>query len=201
MSKISLTPSKEKRNKILKALRKKDPNWKMNMLIVSIIEVLALIMLAFTAYHAITERLGLATISSMVLNVMLIIFALLLSLSIRKRTQYECAFPFSTMDEGKLIIEDDAVVYQFIDLGTKYYYPDMTKDNNYDDHCEYRINKNDIKEIKIDENNTCTIRGNGIVSMNNKTIERKVTIISFVLAFEQEGAVELIKEWSETLEQ
>ena len=77
----------------------------------------------------------------------------------------------------------------------------MTKDNNYDDHCEYRINKNDIKEIKIDENNTCTIRGNGIVSMNNKTIERKVTIISFVLAFEQEGAVELIKEWSETLEQ
>ncbi len=64
----------------------------------------------------------------------------------------------------------------------------------------YIINKKDVRSIEIQED-ICKIKGNGVVQMpewaeEDASVKRTNKEFSFIMAFEQKNAKQLIEAWS-----
>lgn len=197
-----LTPDLSERKRILKNICQNHLQWKARTALVIVLSVLTIGVLMGTVYLIAMHP---------TLDVILafggsgIIFAFIpyaIAQSVKNTAKYKCAFPYTSYANATLLLNEDALEYVFWRVGPREPAAYSSKRAVYrdEDKFVYRISKNDITSITI-EDDICRIKGNGTIHIPDWTdeidefVKRKNTEFSFIMAFEQKNAKDIIEEW------
>ena len=124
------------------------------------------------------------------------------SLSVKNKAKYLCAFPFSSYANGTLVLHDQVLSYRFWRVGPNEPAAYSSKRAVYhdEDQFEFIISKSDIHSFEI-KDDICRIEGNGKFNMPEWALEddavnsKIAKDFSFLLAFKEKDAAQRIKEW------
>ena len=125
-----------------------------------------------------------------------------ISLSVKNKSKYQCAFPFSSYANGTLIIEEQTLSYEFWRVGSNEpaAYSSKRAVYNDEDKFVYVIAKSDIRSLEI-KDDICRIQGDGQFIMPKWAVEdtavnsKIAQDFSFILAFTEKVAEKSIKKW------
>lgn len=197
-----LTPDLSERKRILKDICQNHPQWKVRAALTIVLSVLTIGVLMGTVYliamHPTPDVI-------MAFGGSGIIFAFIpyaIAQSVKNTAKYKCGFPYSSYVNGSLLLTEDGLEYVFWRAGPREPAAYSSKRAVYrdEDKFVYRIGKNDISSITI-EDDICRIKGNGTIHIPDWTgeidefVKRKNTEFSFIMAFEQKNAKDIIEEW------
>lgn len=198
----TFTPNLSERKRILKEISRNHSQWKARSVFAVILLIIAIGLLGGTAYLLIEHPTSMEGV--MVFIGAAICFACVpftFALSVKNTAKYKCALPYSSYANGSLILSDDTLEYIFWRVGPREPAAYSSKRAVYrdEDKFVYKINKKDINFIDIKED-ICRIKGNGIIQMpewaeEDATVKRNNKEFSFIMAFEQENAINTIEEW------
>lgn len=199
-----LTPDLSERKRILKNICQNHPQWKVRTTLAIVLSVLAIGPLMGAVYIIVMYNVvELEAITAVVGSG--IIFAFIpyaIAQSVKNTAKYKCAFPYTSYANASLLLNEDALEYVFWRVGPHEPAAYSSKRAVYrdEDKFVYRISKNDITSITI-EDDICRIKGNGTIHIPDWTdeidefVKRKNTEFSFIMAFEQKNAKGIIEEW------
>lgn len=199
---VTFTPNLSERKRILMNVCKSNPQWKIRVLAIVFLLVISVGILAFTVYLLLSHRTtAFGVFIFLCVGICLSCVPFFISISIKNSSKYKCAFPYSSYANGMLILSDERLQYVFWRVGPHEPAAYSSKRAVYKDEDKfiYSIRKSDIKKISI-ENDTCQITGFGTIQMpewagEDLFITKENKKFSFVMAFEEENADEIIYEW------
>lgn len=208
MKKI-LTPSLKKRKELLKVIAKTDSSWRLRMFLTACLFILAvLILLAFIILLFVHPTNMMGIFIFILAGVMMACVPFFIALSIRNTAKYKCAFPYSSYANGTLILDENTLQYIFWQVGPTEpaAYSSSHAVYNDKDKFIYRIDKNNIEELTINDIGICRIVGKGQlvlpedVKLPKSEINEVSKDFSFALAFDEKDAKESIIEWKGKLD-
>lgn len=191
------------RKRILRKICKTHNQWKIRMVIFTILNIVTLGICVFTVYllcNFTVEVEGALLIIGV--GVIFACVPFFISLSVKNRAKFKCALPYSSYANGTLVLKDKTLTYIFWRVGPNEPAAYNSKRAVYNDEDKfiYTILKSDIKSLVI-KDDVCLIKGNGEFKMPEWADEDFsvnsdiVKNFSFILAFTEKNAVEKIKEW------
>lgn len=183
-------------------MSKNHPQWKGRIAIAGILVIFAIGIMGGVAYLLFrhptsTEGVFIFLAAGICMAVVPYAF----SLSVKNTAKYKYALPYSSYANGSLLLLDDALEYIFWRVGPQEPAAYSSKRAVYmdEDKFVYIIKKAAIKSISI-RDDICRIEGNGVVQFpewaeEDSTVKRSFDEFSFVMAFEQKNADQIIHEW------
>lgn len=197
------TQDLSERKRILRKICKTHNQWKLRMTIFIILNVVTLGICVFIAYLLFNFTLEVE--GALLIIGVGVIFACVpffISLSVKNKAKFKCALPYSSYENGTLVLKDKTLTYIFWRVGPNEpaAYSSKRAVYNDEDKFVYTILKSDIKSLVI-KDDVCLIKGNGKFKMPEWAVEDFsvnsdiVKNFSFILAFTKKNVAEKIKEW------
>lgn len=198
----TLNPDLSRRKSILKTISHSHPQWKGRIALAGILILLAIGIISYTIILLInhhTTTFGIFIF--LCVGVCLACVPFFIALSVKNTAKYKCALPYSSYANGSLLLCEDTLEYVFWRVGPREPAAYSSKRAVYKDEDKfvYRITKTDIISVDF-KGDICRINGNGFVQMpewaeEDATVKRNNKEFSFIMAFEQKNAKEIIAEW------
>lgn len=128
--------------------------------------------------------------------------------SVKNTANYECGFPYSSYANGTLLLNEQSLEYIFwrVEPHEPAAYSSKRAVYRDEDKFIYKIDKQAISKLSINELGICSIKGQGLLEkpewacVDYKKYSDKIEScknFSFILSFEEAEASEKIKRWSE----
>lgn len=200
---MKLTADLSERKRILKNVCRAHKQWKPRMILFAFLVIATIGIGGFFLYLVLHYSLtGENAFLFAGTGVCFACVPLLISLSVKNKAKYQCAFPFSSYANGTLIIEEQTLSYEFWRVGPNEpaAYSSKRAVYNDEDKFVYIIAKSDICSFEI-KDDICRIEGNGKFKMPEWALEddavnsKIAKDFSFLLAFKEKDAAQRIKEW------
>lgn len=198
----TFTPALSDRKRILKKICRNHAQWKGRIAFAVILIVISIGIMGYIAYlltNHHTSTFGIFIF--LCVGICLACVPFFISLSVKNTAKYKCALPYSSYANGSLLLKNDTLEYIFWRVGPSEPATYSSKRAVYKDEDKfvYLIKKTDINSIEI-RDDVCKIIGNGIVQMpewaeEDTTVKRINKEFSFIMAFEQNNAAQIITEW------
>ncbi len=197
------TADLSERKRILKIVCNAHKQWKLRMILFAFLVITTIGIGGFFAYLVLHFSLtGEDAFLFSATGICLACVPFFVSLSIKNKAKFLCAFPFSSYANGTLILENQTLSYEFWRVGPNEpaAYSSKRAVYNDEDKFVYIIAKSDICSFEI-KDDICRIQGNGKFIMPEWAVEDSAVNVkiaqdfSFILAFEQKGAEQRLKEW------
>ena len=205
---ITLKPDLSERKRILKNICRTHKQWKIRMVIFTI-----LVVITFGICGAVTYLLFRYHIEGEGILLVIgvgIIFACIpffISLSVKNTAKYKCAFPYSSYANASLILTDERLQYVFWRVGPHEpaAYSSKRAVYNDEDKFVYEIETSDIESCSL-KGDIFLIKGKGKLHMpkwagaflyyeDDLEDLKKCKEFSFILAFEEEDKSDMIIHW------
>lgn len=197
-----LTPSLQKRKKILKTKCHKHKQWKPRISLSIFLFCVALsIIVAFIVilYAHPTSPFGIFIFGCVALCLSCVPF--FIAISFKNTAKFKCGQPYTSYANGTLILNDDELEYVFWRVGPREPAAYSSKRAVYRDEDKFivKINCKAINSIEFHDD-ICFINGKGKTLMpewaiEDQTVKESFNSVSFAMAFEQENSEQIIKEW------
>lgn len=198
----TLTPDLSRRKSILKTISRTHPQWKWRIVLAITLYALAVAIMGFTIIlpmnHPTNAEGVFIIICAGVCHACVPFF---IACSVKNKAKYKCGLPYTSYANGTLFLNDDSLEYVFWRVGPQEPAAYSSKRAGYRDEHKfvYRIAKADIASIDFN-GDICKIKGNGFVQMpewaeEDATVKVNNPEFSFLLAFEQKNAKEIITTW------
>lgn len=199
----TFTPDLTVRKRILHQLCHAHPQWKARMALAHGLMLLAAGIIGFTAALLVYHATSAFAVFIILCGAACIAFVpYIIALSVKNTAKYKCAFPYTSFANGSLRLTEDGLTYVFWRVGPREPSAYSSRRAVYrdEDKFVYSICKGNIRSIAI-EDDVCRIKGNGSVHMPewaeaDETLQETMGVFSFILAFEQENAAEILQAWS-----
>ena len=135
-------------------------------------------------------------------------FPFFIACSVKNTANYECGFPYSSYANGTLLLNEQSLEYIFwrVEPHEPAAYSSKRAVYRDKDKFVYKIDKQAISKLSINELGICSIKGQGLLEkpewacVDYKKYSDKIEScknFSFILSFEEAEASEKIKRWSE----
>lgn len=197
-------PSLKKRKEILHEFTKTNSSWKLRMALVCLLFSLSAIILTFFVILLInhpTTDMGIFVF--LCAGLMLACVPYFLGLGVKNKSKYKCAYPYSSYANGTLILSGQDLQYIFWQVGptepAAYSSPRAVFHD--EDKFIYNIKREDIRDFQISDIGICSITGGGQlilpedVELSKNELKEVSNNFSFALAFEENNAKDIIREW------
>ena len=201
VSEVNLTPSLSKRKMILKQICKSQIKWKL-MIVISILLYFCSISIIIGSIILLirypTILMGIVVFICYAISIGC--FPFFIACSVKNTANYECGFPYSSYANGTLLLNEQSLEYIFWRVEP---HEPVYRDK---DKFVYKIDKQAISKLSINELGICSIKGQGLLEkpewacVDYKKYSDKIEScknFSFILSFEEAEASEKIKRWSE----
>ena len=210
VSEVNLTPSLSKRKMILKQICKSQIKWKL-MIVISILLYYCSISIIIGSIILLIRYPTTILMS----NIVFICYAIsigcvpfFIACSVKNTANYECGFPYSSYANGTLLLNEQSLEYIFwrVEPHEPAAYGSKRAVYRDEDKFVYKIDKQAISKLSINELGICSIKGQGLLEkpewacVDYKKYSDKIEScknFSFILSFEEAEASEKIKRWSE----
>ena len=198
----TLTPSLSRRKEILKRISHDHPQWKPRIAVAIVLWIVTMAVIAMAVFLLIqhpTSSEGIILIIGT--GICFACVPHFIALSVKNKAKYKCGLPYTSYANGTLFLNDDSLEYLFWRVGPREPAAYSSKRAVYKDEDKfvYRITKTDINSVDF-KGDICRINGNGFVQMpewaeEDATVKRNNKEFSFIMAFEQKNAKDIIAEW------
>ena len=198
----TLTPDLAERKRILKDICRNHPQWKIRIALATVLFIVAVGVLGGTIGLLIRHPTSVDGIMAFIGSAICIACVpFFCGLSVKNTAKYWCAFPYTSYANASLLLGEDTLEYAFWRVGPQEPAAYSSKRAVYreEDKFVYRIRKTDIHSIDV-KGDICRIEGSGIVQMpewaeEDATVKRESKTFSFIMAFEQRNAEQILAEW------
>lgn len=198
----TLTPDLAERKRILKDICRNHPQWKIRIALAAVLFIAAVGALGGTIGLLIRHPTSVDGIMVFIGSAICIACVpFFCGLSVKNTAKYRCAFPYTSYANASLLLGEDTLEYAFWRVSPQEPAAYSSKRAVYreEDKFVYRIRKTDIHSIDV-KGDICRIEGSGIVQMpewaeEDATVKRESKTFSFIMAFEQRNAEQILAEW------
>lgn len=198
----TLIPNLSERKRILKKISHSHTQWKGRIALSVALILIAVGIMGYTVVLLINHPISTFGIFIFLCaGICIACVPFFIALSVINTAKFKCALPYTSYANGSLLLHKDTLEYVFWRVGPHEPAAYSSKRAVYKDEDKfiYSITKKDIRSIEIKED-ICKIKGDGIVQMpewaeEDATVKRTNKEFSFILAFEQNNADQIIEEW------
>ena len=197
-------PNLTRRKEMLAVIAKDEPSWKFRIILTVVLFLTSAFIILATILLIINNQANISGVLAFVLGA--IAFACVpffIALSTKNKAKYKCTYPYSSYANGTLILDDENLQYLFWQVGPTEpaAYSSSHAVYNDEDKFVYRISRDSISKLFVDEKGICTIIGDGKISIPDWAVIPKSEIkkiskeFSFVLAFNEKNVKESLIKW------
>lgn len=205
-SKIVFHTSLKKRKELLWKVVKTDPSWKFRKFFIILLFCISFLMMAAMVVILImnpTDPMGVFILLAGTLG--LACAPYFLGLGLKNKSKYKCAYPYSSYTNGILSIEGQTLEYSFWQAGptepAAYSSPHAVYQE--EDKFIYKIDRDNIKDLTINDIGICRIVGKGQFlppedldeEMTKSEMHQMSNDFSFVLTFDEKNINDIILDW------
>lgn len=203
-NKKNLRPSLKKRKEILHKFSKTNPIWKTRMVIMHFLFCSSIaILIAIAALLINHPTTGMGVFVFLCFGLMMACVPYFLGLAVKNKSNYKCAYPYSSYANGTLVLDEQYLQYYFWQVGPTEPAAYSSRHALYkdDDKFIYKIRRDSIDNIEISDIGICSITGGGQlilpedVELSKNELKEISNNFSFALAFEENNARDIIREW------
>lgn len=198
----TLSPDLSQRKRILKTISHSHPQWKGRIILAGALILIALGIIGYTVvllFNHPTTTFGIFIF--LCVGICLACVPFFIALSVKNTAKYKCALPYTSYANGSLLLDEDKLEYAFWRVGPREPAAYSSKRAVYKDEDKfvYSIKKAEINSLNF-SGDICRIKGYGIVQMpewaeEDATVKRNNKEFSFIMAFDQNNAKDIIEEW------
>lgn len=197
-------PSLKKRKEILHEFAKTNSSWRLRMALVYVLFSLSAIILTFFVILLINHpTTGMGVFVFLCSGLMMACVPYFLGLAVKNKSNYKCAYPYSSYANGTLVLDEHYLQYYFWQVGPTEPAAYSSRHALYkdDDKFIYKIRRDSIDNIEISDIGICSITGGGQlilpkdVKLSKTELKEISNNFSFALAFEEKSINNTIMNW------
>lgn len=196
--------SLKKRKEILHEFAKTKSGWKLRMFLMYLLFSLSAIILISVVILLINHpTTGMGVFVFLCFGLMMACVPYFLGLAVKNKSNYKCAYPYSSYANGTLVLDEQYLQYYFWQVGPTEPAAYSSRHAIYrdDDKFVYKIRRDSIDNIEISDVGICSITGGGQlilpkdVKLSKTELKEISNNFSFALAFEEENINNTIMNW------